>query len=56
VLQILSIKTAVYSGSRLVAKASVKHVRGNSYIVWVKIYEKQVEVFRGKFILVSLDK
>jgi acyl-coenzyme A thioesterase PaaI-like protein len=49
-------KTAVYSGSRLVAKASVKHVRGNSYIVWVKIYEKQVEVFRGKFILVSLDK
>ncbi len=49
-------KTPVYSGCKLVAKAEVKHVRGNNYIVWVKIYEKQVEMFRGKFILVSLEK
>lgn len=49
-------KNPVYSGCKLVAKAEVKHVRGSSYIVWVKIYEKQVEMFRGKFILVSLEK
>lgn len=49
-------KTPVYAGSKLIAKAEVKHVRGSNYIVWVKIYEKQVEVFRGKFILVSLEK
>ncbi len=49
-------KTPAYSGSKLVAKADVKKVRGTNYIVWVKIYEKQVEMFRGKFILVSLEK
>jgi len=49
-------KIPVYSGCKLVAKAEVKQVRGSKYIVWVKIYEKQVEMFRGKFILVSLEK
>jgi acyl-coenzyme A thioesterase PaaI-like protein len=49
-------KTPVYSGCKLVARAEVKHIRGNNYIVWVKIFEKQVEMFRGKFILVSLEK
>lgn len=49
-------KTPAYSGSKLVAKAEVKKVRGTNFIVWVKIYEKQVEMFRGKFILVSLEK
>jgi len=49
-------KTPVYAGCKLVAKAEVRRVRGNSFIVWVKIYEKQVEIFRGKFILVSLEK
>jgi len=49
-------KTPAYSGSKLIAKAEVKKIRGTSYIVWVKIYEKQVEMFRGKFILVSLEK
>ncbi|MGE5614219.1 MAG: transcription factor FapR [Bacillota bacterium] len=48
-------KIPVYAGSRLVAKAEVKKVKGANYIVWVKIYEKQVEIFRGKFILVSLE-
>jgi acyl-coenzyme A thioesterase PaaI-like protein len=48
-------KTPVYSGTKLVAKAEVKENRGNNYIVWVKILEKQKEVFRGKFILVSLE-
>ncbi|HOJ12186.1 MAG TPA: transcription factor FapR [Clostridiales bacterium] len=49
-------KIPVYAGSKLVAKAEVKRVKGNSFIVWVKIMQKQVEVFRGKFILVSLEK
>lgn len=49
-------KTPAYSGSKLVAKAEVKKVRGSNFIVWVKIFEKQVEMFRGKFILVSLEK
>lgn len=49
-------KTPVYSGSKLVARAEVRQMRGDNYIVWVKITEKQLEVFRGKFILVSLEK
>lgn len=49
-------KIPVNSGTRLVAKAEVKEIRRNSYIVWVKISEKNNEVFRGKFILVSLEK
>ena len=49
-------KTPVYAGSKLVARAEVRRIRGNNFIVWVKITEKQVEVFRGKFILVTLEK
>lgn len=49
-------KTPVYAGSKLLARAEVRRIRGNNYIVWVKILEKQIEVFRGKFILVSLEK
>ncbi len=49
-------KTPVYAGSKLVARAEVKKTYDNKYIVWVKITEKQVEVFRGKYILVSLEK
>ena len=49
-------KTPVYAGSKLLARAEVKRTRGNSHIVWVMIAEKQVEVFRGKFILVALEK
>jgi acyl-coenzyme A thioesterase PaaI-like protein len=49
-------KTPVYAGSRLVAKAVVKQTRQRSHIVWVFINCKQKEVFRGKFILVSIGK
>jgi len=49
-------KTPVYSGSKLVAKAEVKRIREKKYLVWVNIFEKQIEVFRGKFILVALEK
>ncbi len=48
-------KSPVIAGARLVAKAEVKRSKANSFIVWVSIQEKQVEVFRGKFILVSVD-
>lgn len=49
-------KVPVYAGSKLVAKATVKKTRNRSHIVWVFIYHKQNEVFRGKFILVSVDE
>lgn len=49
-------KRPVYAGERLVAKAEVRRRRGNKFFVWVMIYVKQVEVFRGKFILVSIDE
>ncbi|MDD4189476.1 MAG: transcription factor FapR [Eubacteriales bacterium] len=49
-------KIPVYAGSRLYAKAQVKSNKGNSFIVWVNIMERQTEVFRGKFILVALEK
>ncbi len=49
-------KTPVYSDSKLFARAEVRREKTNNYIVWVKIYEKQIEVFRGKFILVALEK
>ena len=49
-------KIPVYSGAKLVAKAEVRESRKNRHIVWVKIFEKNIEVFRGKFILVTIDK
>lgn len=48
-------KQPVYAGSKLVAKVTVKEKRDKGrHIVWVFIYNKQVEVFRGKFILVAI--
>jgi len=49
-------KLPVYAGQKLVAKAEVTRIRGNKKFVSVKIYVKQREVFRSKFILVSLDE
>lgn len=48
-------KRPVYAGEKLVAKAEVIRRRGNKFFVWVMIYVKQQDVFRGKFILVSLN-
>jgi acyl-coenzyme A thioesterase PaaI-like protein len=48
-------KLPVYAGQKLVAKAEVTRVRGNKKFVFVRSFVKQKEVFRGKFILVSLD-
>ncbi|MDI3312212.1 MAG: transcription factor FapR [Thermoanaerobacterium sp.] len=48
-------KYPVKVGDRLVAKADVTRKRGNKYFVLVMIRVKNKEVFRGKFILVSLE-
>ncbi len=44
----------VSEGDKLVAKAEVTRVRGNKHFVHVRIYVNQVQVFRGKFILVVI--
>ena len=49
-------KTPVYMGAKLIAKAEVVKVRGNKYFVWVKTRIDSKEVFRAKFILVSLSQ
>ncbi|MDD3839652.1 MAG: transcription factor FapR [Clostridia bacterium] len=49
-------KIPIKAGEKLVAKAEVIRVRGNKYFVWVKIKVKQKEAFRGKFILVSIER
>ncbi len=49
-------KTPVYAGAVLVAKAEVVKRRGDKFFIWVFIKHKNEEVFRAKFIIVSLDK
>lgn len=49
-------KRPILAGEKLVAKAQVVRRRGNKFFVWVMIYIRQQEVFRGKFILVSMDE
>ncbi|WP_425448954.1 transcription factor FapR [Dethiothermospora halolimnae] len=46
----------VKAGQKLIAKAQVVRKRGNKYFVHVFIYVEQEQVFRGKFILVSIDE
>jgi acyl-coenzyme A thioesterase PaaI-like protein len=49
-------KRPVQSGTRLVAKATVRENReGGRHIVWVMISSRQVEMFRGKFILAAIS-
>jgi acyl-coenzyme A thioesterase PaaI-like protein len=43
-----------YGDDRLVAKAQVIRKRGNKYFIWVKIRNDEHEVFRAKFIVLSL--
>ncbi|MGE5329538.1 MAG: transcription factor FapR [Deltaproteobacteria bacterium] len=49
-------KKPVFQGDRLVAKADVKRIKADSFIVWVVISNKNVEVFRGKFLLKAVDE
>jgi len=48
-------KIPVHFGDKLIAKAEVVKKRGNKYFVWVKTRNAQQEVFRSKFIMVSLN-
>ncbi|KPU28252.1 DeoR faimly transcriptional regulator [Caloranaerobacter sp. TR13] len=48
-------KSPVYAGQKLIAKAEVVRIRGNKYFVHVFTYVGQEQVFRGKFILVSIE-
>ena len=50
-------KLPVYSGTRLVARCELKEIRrmeDKKYLVWIKIFNNNIEVFRGKFILVAV--
>ena len=49
-------KVPVHVGEKLIAKAEIVRVRGNKYFVWVKTRNDTQEVFRAKFILVSLGE
>jgi acyl-coenzyme A thioesterase PaaI-like protein len=48
-------KKPVLAGQKLIAKAQVIRRRGNKHFVHVFTYVGQEQVFRGKFILVSID-
>ncbi len=48
-------KMPVYAGATLVAKAEVVKRRGDKFFIWVFIKHHNEEVFRAKFIIVSLD-
>lgn len=48
-------KIPVHAGDKLIAKAEIVKERGNKFFVWVKTRNGSEEVFRAKFIVVSLD-
>ncbi len=48
-------KIPIRVGERLIAKAEVIKKRGNKYFIWVKTKNEEQEVFRAKFIIVSLE-
>ncbi|WP_425061354.1 Transcription factor FapR [Sporomusa carbonis] len=48
-------KIAVHESEKLVAKAEIIKKRGNKYFIWVKTRNDSQEVFRAKFIMVSLE-
>ena len=47
-------KVPVYAGVTLVAKAEVIRREHDKYVIWVKVRNNNEEVFRAKFIIVSL--
>jgi len=49
-------RVPVLAGQKLVAKAKVSRIRGEEYFVHVMIHVKDDVVFRGKFILVSVNR
>lgn len=51
----IKFKSPIHVGEKLVAKAAVIRKRGNKYFIWVKTRNEKQEVFRAKFIMVSLE-
>ena len=49
-------KTPIRKGDTVIANAEIVKVRGNKIFVWVKTYRENKEVFRAKFIVVSLGR
>lgn len=47
-------KVPIYAGAKLIAKAEVIRKQNDKYFIWVKIKNNNEEVFRAKFIIVSL--
>jgi acyl-coenzyme A thioesterase PaaI-like protein len=48
-------KIPIHVGEKLIAKAEVIRKRGNKSFIWVKTRNEKQEVFRAKFIMVSLE-
>ena len=51
----IKFKAPVREGERLVAKAEVVRTRVNKNLIWVKTRSGDQEVFRAKFMMVSLE-
>lgn len=51
----IKFKVPVREGDRLIAKAEVVRTRANKNFIWVKTRSGLQEVFRAKFIMVSLE-
>ena len=51
----IKFKSPVHVGEKLVAKAEVVKTRANKNFIWVKTRAGGQEVFRAKFIMVSLE-
>lgn len=51
----IKFKSPVREGERLIAKAEVVRTRANKNFIWVKTRSGAQEVFRAKFIMVSLE-
>jgi acyl-coenzyme A thioesterase PaaI-like protein len=51
----IKFKAPAREGEKLVAKAEIVRTRGNKNFIWVKIRSGAQEVFRAKFIMVSLE-
>ncbi|MDD4084393.1 MAG: transcription factor FapR [Acidaminococcaceae bacterium] len=47
-------KVPIYAGASLIARAEVIRIEDKKYFIWVKIRNNNEEVFRAKFIVVSL--
>lgn len=48
-------KVPIKMGEKLIAKAKIVKRRGNKYFIWVRTKNELQEVFRAKFIMVSLE-